>query len=320
MNRRSLVAAVCAVALAASWPAAAGPEQLGQLGSVLKRAQQFKDVEMTDAEEAQLGAEVSTRIRARFGVVQDQAVHRYVSLVGMALVMASSKPGPDWKFIVLDTDAVNAFAAPGGFVHITKGALANLKDESELAGVLGHEIIHVTEKHTIRAIQKGKLVQMGADETVAGNNVLMSKLADKAYEVIESGFGRGEELEADEKGIVLANAVGYAPQGMNGFLDDAGRAQQDRPAGQERPVRLAPRDPGAHGQDDAPDRLGQADLDGDRRRALHLDHHLQAGGRRRDCDHRGRVGRRRGEHGQAGRGAEEEGSGRPGRSASPRRR
>jgi predicted Zn-dependent protease len=206
------------VALAASWPAAAGPEQLGQLGSVLKRAQQFKDVEMTEAEEALLGAEVSTRIRARFGVVQDQAVHRYVSLVGMALVMASSKPGPDWKFIVLDTDAVNAFAAPGGFVHITKGALANLKDESELAGVLGHEIIHVTEKHTIRAIQKGKLVQMGASETVAGNNVLMSKLADKAYEVIEGGFGRGEELEADEKGIVLANAVGYAPQGMNGFL------------------------------------------------------------------------------------------------------
>ena len=145
-------------------------------------------------------------------------MHRYVSLVGMALATASAKPGLPWKFIVLDTDAVNAFAAPGGFIHITKGALANLKDESELAGVLGHEIIHVTEKHTIRAIQKGKLVQMGANDTVAGNNVLMSQLVDTAYEVIENGFGRGEELEADEKGIVLANTVGYAPQGMNGFL------------------------------------------------------------------------------------------------------
>ena len=89
---------------------------------------------------------------------------------------------------------------PGGFIHITKGALAHLKNESELAGVLAHEIIHVTEKHTIRAIQKGKLVQMGADETVAGNSALMNKLADKAYEVIEGGFGRGEELESDEKG------------------------------------------------------------------------------------------------------------------------
>ena len=197
----------------------AGAEQLGKLGSALKKAQQFKDVEMTDAEEAQLGAEVSQRIRARYGVVQNAAVHRYVTLVGTALAQVSTKPGLAWKFIVLDTDAVNAFAAPGGFIHITKGALANLKDESELAGVLGHEIIHVTGKHTIRAIQKGKLVQMGADETLAGNNALMGKLADKAYEVVEGGFGRGEELESDEKGIAMANAVGYAPQGMNGFLN-----------------------------------------------------------------------------------------------------
>jgi predicted Zn-dependent protease len=216
MNRRSTIAVLCAVALAA--PSLTTAEQLGRLGGALKRAQQFKDVEMTDAEEAQLGAEVSTRIRARYGVVQNQAVHRYVTLVGTALAQASSKPGLAWKFIVLDTDAVNAFASPGGFVHITKGALANLKNESELAGVLAHEIIHITDKHTIRAIQKGKLVQMGADETVAGNNALMGKLADKAYEVIEQGFGRGEELESDEKGVVLANTVGYAPQGMNGFL------------------------------------------------------------------------------------------------------
>jgi predicted Zn-dependent protease len=216
MNRRSIIAVMCAVGLAA--PSLAAAEQLGKLGGALKRAQQFKDVEMTDAEEAQLGAEVSTRIRARYGVVQNQAVHRYVTLVGTALAQVSSKPALAWQFIVLDTDAVNAFASPGGFVHITKGALANLKNESELAGVLAHEIIHITDKHTIRAIQKGKLVQMGADETVAGNSKLMSALADKAYEVIEQGFGRGEELESDEKGIVLANTVGYAPQGMNGFL------------------------------------------------------------------------------------------------------
>ena len=238
------------------------PSNSASCGSALKRVQQFKDVEMTEAEEAQLGAEVSTRIRARYGVVQDQAVHRYVSLVGMALVMASSKPGPNWKFIVLDTDAVNAFAAPGGFVHITKGALANLKNESELAGVLAHEIIHVTDKHTIRAIQKGKLVQMGADETVAGNSALMSKLADKAYEVIESGFGRGEELESDEKGIVHRQRRGLRPAGHERLPEHAGRAQQERAAGQERPVRLAPRDQGAHRQDDPADRVGQAHLDG----------------------------------------------------------
>ena len=218
MYRRAIVTFALGATLALA-SAPAGAEQLGKLGGALKKAQQFKDVEMTDAEEALLGAQVSQRIRTRYGVAQNPAAHRYVTLVGTALAQVSAKPGLAWKFIVLDTDAVNAFAAPGGYIHITKGALANLKDESELAGVLGHEIIHVTEKHTIRAIQKGKLVQMGADETLAGNNALMGKLADKAYEVVEGGFGRGEELESDEKGIALANTVGYAPQGMNGFLN-----------------------------------------------------------------------------------------------------
>ena len=192
--------------------------QLGNLGGALKRAQQFKDVEISDSEEQQLGAQVSERIRQRYGVVQNQPIHRYVTLVGMSLAQASGRPNLPWKFIVLDTDAVNAFAAPGGFIHITRGALANMKNEAQLAGVLGHELTHVTEKHTIRAIQKGKLVQMGANESLSGNSALMGKLVDKAYDVVEKGFGRGEELEADEKGVVLANNIGYAPQGLNEFL------------------------------------------------------------------------------------------------------
>lgn len=214
MQRRALVIFTLGLALAA--PRIVAAEQLGKLGGAVKRVQQFKDVEMTDAEEQQLGAEVSQRIRARYGVVQNQAAHRYVTLVGTSLAQVSGRPDLAWKFIVLDVDAVNAFAAPGGFIHVTKGALANLKNESELAGLLGHEITHVTEKHTIRAIQKGKLVQMGAEEKMSG--ALMTKLADKAYEIVDTGFGRGDELEADEKGIVLANTVGYAPTGMNGFL------------------------------------------------------------------------------------------------------
>ena len=70
--------------------------------------------------------------------------------------MSSSRPNLPWTFIVLDTDGVNAFAAPGGFIHITRGALGAARHEAELAGVLAHEITHVTEKHTVKAIQKGK--------------------------------------------------------------------------------------------------------------------------------------------------------------------
>jgi Zn-dependent protease with chaperone function len=206
----AVLAALCAGPVAVE----AGP----QLGKLVKKAQQFQDLEMTDAEEQELGAAVSERIRERYGVVQDPAIHRYVSLVGTALAQSSARPNLAWKFIVLDTDGVNALAAPGGYIHITRGALSLLKSEAELAGVLGHELVHVTEKHTVRAIQKGKLVQMGADETLKGNPELFSRLVEKATDVVMAGFGRGEELEADSKGIMLANRVGYAPGGLAAFL------------------------------------------------------------------------------------------------------
>ena len=190
-----------------------------QIGGALKRVQQFRDLQVSEAEEQQLGAAVSEKVRGRYGVAQDPSVHRYVAPVGTVLTQVSTKPNIPWQFIVLDTDAVNAFAAPGGFVHITRGALALIQDEAELAGVLGHEIIHVTEQHTIRAIQKSKSIQMGTNETLSGNAALLNKVADNIYlDLIEKGFGRGEENESDEKGVVLANKVGYAPQGLHRFL------------------------------------------------------------------------------------------------------
>jgi predicted Zn-dependent protease len=195
------------------------PPQLGQIGGAVKRVQQVRDLQITEAEEQQLGAAVSEKVRMRYGVVQDANVHRYVALVGTALTQISTKPNLPWVFIVLDTDAVNAFAAPGGFVHITRGALALLQDEAELAGVLGHEIVHITEQHTVRAIQKSKSIQLGANETLSGTAGLVNRLADNIYlDLIEKGFGRAEENESDEKGVALANRIGYAPQGLHRFL------------------------------------------------------------------------------------------------------
>lgn len=191
-----------------------------QIGGILKgvqTAQKVRDIQMTDEQEQQLGALVSEKIRARYGVVQDSKIHRYVALVGTVLAQASERPGLKWQFVVLDTDGVNAFAAPGGFIHITRGALGLLQNEAELAGVLAHELIHVTEKHTIRAIQKGKMVDLGADQT--GGGFLVDKLVDKATDVVLAGFGRAEEIEADEKGLVLVAKVGYAAGGLNAFLN-----------------------------------------------------------------------------------------------------
>jgi Zn-dependent protease with chaperone function len=224
----SMAALVLGVLPGLSPAAGAAPSAApAQLGQAFKRAQQFRDIQMTDDEEIALGEMVSQKIRDRYGVVQDAAVHKYVSLVGTVLAQASSRPNLKWQFIVLDTDGVNALAAPGGFVHITRGALSLMKTEAELACVLGHEITHVTEKHTIHAIQKGKMVQMGTNETLAGNAALLNKLADKAYEVVYAGFGRGEELESDEKGVILANKVGYQPTGLGGFLQTLADRNKD---------------------------------------------------------------------------------------------
>ena len=189
-----------------------------QLGSILKRAQQVHDLQITDEEEQKLGAAVSERIRQRYGVVQDPAVHKYVTLVGAVLAQASARANLPWKFIVLDTDGVNALAAPGGYVHVTRGALSLMKNEAELAGVLGHEVIHITEKHTMKAIQKGKMIQMGTSETLSNSPALFNTFVDKATEGVMAGFGRGEELESDEKGLLLANKAGYSPKGLSDFL------------------------------------------------------------------------------------------------------
>jgi len=214
----------CLTAEVAASPAEAdsGGEQLGGISKglgIVKKAQEVRDLQMTDAEEQELGKLVSERIRERYGVVQDAKVHRYVALVGMALAQGSTRAALPWTFIVLDTDGVNAFAAPGGYVHITRGALALIKNEAELAGVLGHEIIHITEKHTVRSIQKSEAVQMGAAETLSSSSALMQRVVSATYDnIVERGFGRSEENESDEKGLVLANKTGYAPSGLNAFL------------------------------------------------------------------------------------------------------
>jgi beta-barrel assembly-enhancing protease len=216
------VVAAPAVVVGPHFSAAVSAVQLGQINkglSVAKKAQDLRDLQVTDEEEQALGAQVSERIRTRYGVVQDAAVHRYVALVGTALAQGSTRPDLPWTFIVLDTDGVNAFAAPGGYVHITRGALALMKSEAELAGVLAHEIVHITEKHTVRSMQKSQAVQMGAAETLSGSAALMERVVTATYDnIVERGFGRGDENESDEAGVTLANKTGYAPAGLTGFL------------------------------------------------------------------------------------------------------
>ncbi|HYK89403.1 MAG TPA: M48 family metalloprotease [Acidobacteriota bacterium] len=209
----------------------AAQAQFGKIkGKIDSITAKYKDIEITDQEEIQLGTNISERIRAKFGVVQDPEIHKYVTLVGMALVKKSSRPNLPYHFIVLDTDGVNAFAAPGGFVHITRGALSLMKNEAELAGVLGHELVHITERHTIKAVQKNKAFQMAAGQTsLSANPDLMRRVQDEMFKIVFAGFGRSDELESDEKGLAVAANTGYEASGLKQFLT----ALKERNAGSE---------------------------------------------------------------------------------------
>jgi beta-barrel assembly-enhancing protease len=217
--RRTLTLTAFAVASAlAAAPTPASAQFMDKLGKGAKLAQKANDLVFTESEEVELGQKVSAEIRQRFGVVQDAAVTRYVTLVGAVLVTNSTRPNLPWTFIVLDTDAVNAFAAPGGYVHITRGALALMSNEAELAGVLGHELIHITEKHTIAYLKKNAATNLAVDASGKGDNKITSAVVTNMKNVVLQGFGRKEEMESDEKGLALANKAGYAPAGLGGFL------------------------------------------------------------------------------------------------------
>ena len=214
------VFSLCALAFVIAGTGIANAQ--GGIGGMLNKANKAIDAAdafiFTDAEERTLGQDVSAKLREKYGVVQDREVHKYVTLVGSLLASQSARPKLQWTFIVLDTDGINAFAAPGGFVHVTRGALALIKSEAELADVLGHEIIHITKKHTINAIKKGN-AQGQIVQAAAPKSQIIQAFANKSYDMLlENQFDRGEEEESDKEGIALANKVGYAPTGLGDFL------------------------------------------------------------------------------------------------------
>ncbi len=206
---------LAAVMIGVATPAFA---QLGAIRKGLEAKKKIEGLNVTDEEAQQIGASVSERIRQRYGVVQDEAVTKYVTLVGSVVAQEIAGDAKGFTFIVLDTDAVNAFASPGGYVHITRGALGLIGNEAELAGVLGHEIAHVTEKHTIKAIEKSNRIQM-TTETVAGDREVLEQVTSLTYEhIIENSFDRNDEMASDKQGVTAANEAGYAPNGLASFL------------------------------------------------------------------------------------------------------
>ena len=160
-------------------------------------------------EEKSIGEAMALQVVSRFGgVYQQPALTRYVNLVGRAVGMTSDRPHIPYHFAILNHASLNAFAAPGGYVFITKGLLKRIRNEAELAAILGHEIAHVSEKHILKIIQRQK--------QLAGINHLMPDnfkglVDDAVTKLLDEGLDQRKELAADRLGVTFAARVGYDP-------------------------------------------------------------------------------------------------------------
>jgi predicted Zn-dependent protease len=182
-----------------------------------------------DREEAALGLEMAASLLGDQKLVDDPALAQYVNRVGMWVAQQSERPGLPWQFGVIDSDSVNAFAVPGGYVFVTRGMLGLLESESELAGVLGHEISHVVRKHHLRWIYMNRDMQASSSRAKAtirkynpkmlGEFDRMDRLMAQQADFMSSGpmranLTRSEEMQADNDGAVLAWRAGYECWGL----------------------------------------------------------------------------------------------------------
>ncbi len=230
MSRRMVAsAAFAAVLLTASAAAAQNPlDRLGRLRAGAQVAASLAPI--GTAKEVEIGRGIAATVAGRYRLVRDEELTRYVEMVGAAVAQHSPRDGElTFRFGVLDSDDVNAFAAPGGYVFVTRGALRMMESEAELAGVLGHEVAHVDQKHVLEEIRKGEAARGLSDQAQISGPVLEA-VRDFGSQVVFRGFSRGDEAESDSLAILYAAAAGYRPDGLARFLERLAATEQ-APAG-----------------------------------------------------------------------------------------
>ncbi|MDA8092520.1 MAG: M48 family metallopeptidase [Betaproteobacteria bacterium] len=175
-------------------------------------------------QEDAIGRQIAGNLLGAAPLVPDPRLQRYVNLVGRWVAAQSPRPGLHWRFGVIDSNDINAFSAPGGYVFITKGLYRLLDNESELAGVLGHEIGHVVKKHELHLIEQQKMVaavgeaaQVRAQGQTLAHQVTQNLIGSGA-QIMGHRLDKDDEYEADRIGVVLAARAGYDPYGLPAVL------------------------------------------------------------------------------------------------------
>ncbi|MDY0106267.1 MAG: M48 family metalloprotease [Giesbergeria sp.] len=185
--------------------------------------------------EIEIGRQLAAVLLGSKPLHPDMQLQRYVNQLGRWISLQSERPGLPWTFIVLDDSGYNAFAAPGGYVFVTKGLIDRCADEAELAGILAHEITHVTARHHLHAMRKtaqsGVFTQLVASQikTSAVGNLVASQFLALGRTLYARGLDQTDEFHSDRNGVALAARAGFDPYGLVAVLQQLRTATPDNP-------------------------------------------------------------------------------------------
>lgn len=212
------------------------PKTMKQLKQGAEAAQQMSQANQgwSFKEERATGRVLAARVAASFGGInKNKAWNDYVNKIGRGLVPFSNRPNIKYRFAILNTDDVNAYSCPGGYIFVTRGLLKSVRSEAQLAGVLAHEIAHASQKHIEKEIRKQKVAGVALDQglTFASGEGqitkdqadIIKKLGDAGYEIlVKKGYAREDEFESDELAVKTMARMGYDPAELQAFIASLG--------------------------------------------------------------------------------------------------
>jgi predicted Zn-dependent protease len=177
---------------------------------------------VSQQEEVQIGQQTAAQVNAQLPMLRDAAIDSYVNSLGRSLASRTSRSDLNWQFAVVNTDVINAFALPGGFVYVNRGVLSRASNESELAGVLAHEIEHVVQRHSVKQMEQVQQANVGVGLVCILTRVCENQAAQAAIQVGGSAYfaknSREDEVQADEGGFQTLARAGINPRGMLTFF------------------------------------------------------------------------------------------------------
>ena len=186
-------------------------------------------------QEVEMGAQYAAQINQQLPIITDPEIHRYINVLGDSIARLADDRSLTWHFYVVDSKEVNAFAVPGGYIYVNRGLIERTDNIAQLAGVLGHEIGHVTERHSVKQMEKAQQANIGVTLACVLTKVCNNELGQAAIQLgggaVFAKFGRDDEREADQEGIKNTIRAGISPEGVPQMFAKLLEERRQRPAG-----------------------------------------------------------------------------------------